>query len=159
MSTRKSADAWFAAYGASHQHRTNELIHWFCVPVIFVSVMGFVWSLPVPEAWLEEVPWFNWVLVAMALVMVFYVRLSPALSAGLLFFMSIGYMVVVLLALYARWPVWTISVAAFALAWIGQFIGHRIEGKRPSFFQDLVFLLIGPAWLLSMAYRKIGQKY
>lgn len=159
MSTRKSADAWFAEYGESHQHRTNELIHWFCVPVIFVSVMGFVWSLPVPEAWLEEVPWFNWVLVAMALVMVFYVRLSPALSAGMLFFMSLGYMVVVLLALYAPWPVWTLSAVAFVLAWIGQFIGHRIEGKKPSFFQDLVFLLIGPAWLLSMAYRKIGQKY
>jgi uncharacterized membrane protein YGL010W len=121
--------------------------------------MGFVWTIPVPEAWQEAVPWFNWVLVAMALVMVFYVRLSPALSAGMLFFMSLGYTAVVMLALFAPWPVWAICAVVFVLAWIGQFIGHRIEGKKPSFFQDIVFLLIGPAWLMSMVYRKIGQKY
>lgn len=159
MSARKSADAWFAAYGESHQHHTNELIHWICVPVIFVCVMGFVWSIPVPEAWQEAVPWFNWVLVAMVLVMVFYVRLSPALSAGMLFFMSLGYTAIVMLALFASWPVWQISLVAFGLAWVGQFIGHRIEGKKPSFFQDIIFLLIGPAWLMSKVYRKIGQKY
>ena len=41
----------------------------------------------------------------------------------------------------------------FVLAWIGQFIGHLIEGKRPSFFKDLQFLLIGPAWLMAFVYR------
>ena len=33
------------------------------------------------------------------------------------------------------------------IAWIGQFIGHKIEGAKPSFFEDLQFLLIGPAWV------------
>jgi uncharacterized membrane protein YGL010W len=159
MSARKSADAWFAEYGASHQHHTNELIHWICVPAIFVSVMGFVWTIPVPDAWQETVPWFNWVLVAMALVLAFYVRLSPALSAGMLFFMSVGYTAIVALELFAPWPVWQICAGVFVLAWIGQFIGHRIEGRKPSFFQDIVFLLIGPAWLMGFVYRKIGQKY
>jgi len=45
------------------------------------------------------------------------------------------------------------------LAWIGQFIGHRIEGKKPSFLQDLQFLLIGPAWLLHFIYKKWGIRY
>jgi uncharacterized membrane protein YGL010W len=98
-------------------------------------------------------------MVAMVLVMIFYVRLSPALSAGMLFLMSLGYTVVVMLSLYAPWPVWKISAVAFVLAWIGQFVGHRIEGKKPSFLQDIAFLLIGPAWLMSLFYRKIGQKY
>ena len=56
-------------------------------------------------------------------------------------------------------PLWIFSVIIFVIAWIGQFIGHRIEGKKPSFIEDLQFLLIGPAWLLSFIYKKIGIKY
>jgi len=156
---RKSADAWFAEYGESHQHHTNELIHWICVPVIFASVLGFIWLIPVPEALRDSAPWFNWTLVAIVLASVFYAWLSPALSAGLLFFMSLCYAGLVLIELFAPWPVWIICGSAFVVAWIGQFIGHRIEGKKPSFFKDVTFLLIGPAWLLSFIYWKIGQKY
>jgi uncharacterized membrane protein YGL010W len=159
MSEKKSADQWFAEYGESHQDDTNELIHWICVPLIFFSVLGFVWTIPVPAAWEEAAPWFNWPLVAIVLVYAFYLRLSPALSAGLLLFMSICYGGIVALDLFAPAPVWKICVAVFVLAWIGQFIGHKIEGKKPSFFKDIVFLLIGPAWLMSMVYRKLGQKY
>jgi uncharacterized membrane protein YGL010W len=159
MAARKSADDWFAEYGESHQDDTNELIHWICVPLIFFCVLGFVWTIPVPAAWEDAVPWFNWTLVGIALAMAFYVRLSPALSAGLLFFMSLCYGGLVALELDAPWPVGKICAVVFVLAWIGQFIGHKIEGKKPSFFKDVVFLLIGPAWLMSMVYKKIGQKY
>jgi uncharacterized membrane protein YGL010W len=55
--------------------------------------------------------------------------------------------------------VWKICLVLFVLAWIGQFVGHKIEGKKPSFFQDVVFLLIGPAWLLHFIYKKAGQRY
>ncbi len=159
MSAKKSADAWFAEYGESHQNHANELIHWICVPVIFACVLGFIWSIPVPETWADAAPWFNWTLVAIGLATFFYVWLSPALSAGMLFFMALCYSVLVLLDLSAPWPVWQISAVAFVLAWIGQFIGHKIEGKKPSFLKDVIFLLIGPAWLLSFIYKKIGQRY
>ena len=159
MAAKKTADQWFADYGESHQHRANEVIHWICVPVIFACVMGFISVIPVPEAWQEAVPWFNWPLVAMAVVMPFYVRLSPALSAGMFFFMSLCYSGIVLLEAFAPWPVGKICVIAFMLAWGGQFVGHVIEGRRPSFFKDLVFLLVGPAWLMSKVYRKIGHPH
>jgi uncharacterized membrane protein YGL010W len=55
--------------------------------------------------------------------------------------------------------VWKVSIVVFVIAWIGQFIGHSIEGKRPSFFKDLQFLLIGPLWLLSFVYRRLGIRY
>jgi uncharacterized membrane protein YGL010W len=42
---------------------------------------------------------------------------------------------------------------------VGQFIGHKIEGKKPSFFKDILFLLIGPLWLLSFIYKKVGISY
>ena len=159
MSARKTADQWFAEYGESHQHHTNELIHWICVPVIFFCVLGFIWEIPVPEAWEQAVPWFNWTLVAMAIAEAFYVRLSPALSAGLLFFMALCYGGVVSIALWGPRPVWQICSVLFVLAWTGQFVGHIIEGRKPSFLKDLAFLLVGPAWLMSMVYKKLGQKY
>ncbi len=44
-------------------------------------------------------------------------------------------------------PLLTTSLAIFVIAWIGQFYGHKVEGKKPSFLKDLQFLLIGPAWV------------
>jgi uncharacterized membrane protein YGL010W len=159
MAEKKTADQWFAEYGESHQDDTNELIHWICVPLISFSVLGFAWTIPVPAAWDDALPWFNWTLVAIAIALIFYVRLSPPLSAGLFLFMAVCYAGIVTLDVSAPWPVWKICAVVFVAAWIGQFIGHKIEGKKPSFFKDLVFLLIGPAWLMSMVYRKLGQKY
>lgn len=159
MAEKKSADQWFAEYGESHQDHTNELIHWICVPVIFCSVLGFVWAIPVPGALLDLALWFNWAQVAIALLLGFYVRLSLRLSAGLFFFMTLCYVVLLALELFSPWPMWQVALVAFAVAWIGQFIGHKIEGKKPSFFKDVVFLLIGPAWLMSMIYKKLGQPY
>ena len=106
MAEKKTADQWFAEYGDSHQDHTNELIHWICVPVIFFCLLAFVWTIPVPESWEASVPWFNWILVAMALAQVFYVRLSPRLSAGLLLFMVVCYGGVTALESISPRPVW-----------------------------------------------------
>ncbi len=159
MSTRKTADQWFAEYGESHQDHANEIIHWICVPIIFFCVLGFVWSLPVPLAWQYSIPWFNWALPAMFLAFLFYLRLSPALSCGMLAFMGLCYGGLALLTLAIPVATWKICLGLFVMAWIGQFIGHKIEGKKPSFLKDVVFLLIGPAWLMSFIYQKAGQKY
>ena len=159
MAAKKTADQWFAEYGESHQDHTNELIHWICVPVIFFCVLGFVWEIPVPENWATGAPWFNWALVAMVIAQAFYLRLSPMLSAGLFFFMAVCFGGLAAVELFAPRPVWQICSVLFVLAWMGQFIGHLIEGRKPSFFKDVVFLLIGPAWLMSMVYRKFGLRY
>jgi uncharacterized membrane protein YGL010W len=53
----------------------------------------------------------------------------------------------------------TTAIVVFVLAWIGQFIGHMVEGRKPSFFEDLGFLLVGPAWLLSFVYQRAGIRY
>lgn len=158
-SPKKTADQWFAEYGDSHQDFTNELIHWICVPVIFFSVVGLVWSIPVPGFINAALPGFRWSLPVIVAVMVFYVRLSSTLALGLLFFILGCYGIIHELALNAPRPVWQICLGLFVLAWIGQFIGHKIEGKKPSFLHDLVFLLIGPAWLLHFIYKKIGLRY
>ena len=77
----------------------------------------------------------------------------------MLVFMTVCQTIHLRLEMMAPWPVWQICLVVFIAAWIGQFIGHKIEGKKPSFLKDIVFLLIGPAWLLSKIYRKVGLKY
>lgn len=156
---KKTADQWFVEYAKCHQHRANRVLHAVCGPVILCSLLGFIWGVPVPEAWQELAPWFNWALVGIAAILVFYVRLSPALSAGLLFFLAMGYTVIVLTDLFVPWSVGAVSAGAFVLAWTGLVVGRILERGAPSFTRDLWFLYLGPAWLVSRVYRRLGQAY
>jgi uncharacterized membrane protein YGL010W len=158
-SPRKSADQWFAAYGESHQDDTNELIHWVCVPVIFACVLGLIWSVPVPAVLASAAPWFNWTQPVALAVLFFYLRLSVPLAVGMFLFVGVCYALIEWHAAAAPWAVWKTCLALFVVAWIGQFIGHKIEGKKPSFLNDIVFLLIGPAWLMHFVFKKLGIRY
>ena len=155
----KTADQWFADYGKSHQNETNELIHWICVPTIFWCVLGLIWSLPVPVALAAVAPWFNWTQPAACAVLLFYLRLSMPLAVGMFLFMSACYAIIEWLALVCPFPLWKSALILFCAAWVGQFIGHKIEGQKPSFFHDVVFLLIGPAWLMHFVYKRLGMRY
>ncbi len=156
---RKSADQWFAEYGESHQDHTNETIHWICVPIIFYSVLGLLWSISVPAVLATAAPWFTWELPLILAALIFYFRLSVPLAFGLLCFIALCYILLELQAMLCPFPVWKSSLGLFVLAWIGQFIGHKIEGQKPSFLKDVVFLLIGPAWLMHFIYRKLRIEY
>jgi uncharacterized membrane protein YGL010W len=154
----RTVTQWLGEYGASHQNPTNKLLHWLCVPPIVLSVMGFLWSLPVPAVFAATSPWLNWATLVSAAALVYYLALSPALAAGvLLAFVALLALTQALAQL--PWPLWLTSLVIFVVAWTGQFIGHAIEGRRPSFFKDLQFLLIGPLWLLAAAYRRFGLGY
>jgi uncharacterized membrane protein YGL010W len=154
----RTVSDWLNEYGASHQNPTNELLHWICVPLIVLTVFGLLWSVPVPLLFSGISPWVNWATVAAFAALLYYLALSPALAAGLLIVFAVLLAITQWLATFP-WPLWLTSVTIFVVAWIGQFIGHAIEGKRPSFFKDLQFLLIGPLWLLAAAYRKVGLSY
>ncbi len=156
---KKSADQWFAEYGESHQDHTNETIHWICVPVIFFTVVGLLWSIPVPAMLAGPLPWFRWVHPGLIAAMIFYFRLSAPLAFGLLGFVAFCSALVELQAAFCPFPVWKSSLILFVLAWIGQFIGHKLEGQKPSFLKDVVFLLIGPAWLMHFIYKKLKIAY
>ena len=149
---------WLIAYGESHTNQTNEMIHWICVPLIALSVIGMLWSLPVPDAFLRISPIMNWGMLFMMAAVVYYFILSPSLAIGMILVISIFIAALVWMDGFSI-PLWQICLAIFVLAWIGQFIGHVIEGKRPSFFKDLQFLMIGPMWLLALIYRRLGIRY
>jgi uncharacterized membrane protein YGL010W len=157
----RKIDALFAEYGESHQNPTNKAIHWICVPAIFFSIVGLIASIPpgpVQAVFGEGNPYANWATVVLILVIAYYVTLSISITIGMTLF---GLLCIVLIRLIAAlgMQVWMVSVVIFVVAWIGQFYGHKIEGKKPSFFKDLQFLLIGPAWLMHFIYRQLGIPY
>ncbi len=153
-----SVDAWLEEYGESHRSPVNKAIHWVCVPLIAMSVVGLMWALPVPGAFERISPALNWGVLFLMASIVYYFVLSPRLALGMI-------PVTAAFALCLLWldgletPLWMLCTAIFLLAWTGQFIGHAVEGERPSFFKDLQFLMIGPLWLLSFVYRRLGIRF
>ncbi len=157
MSTPRSIHSWLDEYGESHTNATNEIIHWICVPVIFFCVIGLLFSIPSPG-----LPLIGDHLLAKAAIMltlVFYAMRSRLLFVGMGIWCGLCYWLAAGLQQSAPWPLWVICLVSFTLAWVGQFIGHKIEGKKPSFLKDLQFLLIGPAWLMAKIYRRLGIDY
>jgi uncharacterized membrane protein YGL010W len=152
----RTADQWLDEYGDSHRNATNKALHWVCVPVILWCVLGLFWITPVPRGVSAAVPGANWAAVVVMVAVIYYAFLSVSLALGVLPFLLLMLWSIDGLSRGVGAPLWIIFVAAFLVAWIGQFIGHAIEGKRPSFFKDIQFLLIGPLWLAADFYRRFG---
>jgi len=155
--TRK-IDALLAEYGESHQNPTNKAVHWVCVPVIVWTVLALIWSLPVP-ALFSGVPYLNWMTLLLALTLIYYVVVSWQLALGFLAYAAVCLALVIWYEARFTLPLWQFALIVFVIAWIGQFWGHKVEGKKPSFFKDVQFLLIGPAWLLHFLYKRAGIPY
>jgi len=140
-STPRAIDVLLARYGESHRNPVNELIHIVCIPAIVFSLLGILWALHPAVA-----------LLVVAAALAHYVTLSRTFALGM------GVMAGAMLLVLAMLPDGTVlptSIGVFVAAWLGQFVGHHIEGKKPSFFDDLRFLLIGPLFVLSILYRRI----
>ena len=134
----KTTDEWFSEYNESHQNSTNKLIHWVCVPTILFSIIGILAH-------------FSVLLTTLLLVlsMVFYARLDIALAIAMAVLISVMAWLILILPFGKGF-----YIALFVVAWIGQFYGHKVEGKKPSFFKDLQFLLVGPAWCMDAYLSK-----
>jgi len=154
---RRNVNEWFGSYSQDHKHPTNRLIHWICVPLILWAVLAALWVIPVPA--LLGRPGF-WAGVAMIFATAFYFRLSRPLGiAMLLVFVVLGLITEGLFRSLGPQSLLWLAIGVFVLAWIGQFIGHVVEGARPSFFTDLAYLLIGPAWLTGKLMRRLNIAY
>ncbi|MEN0058111.1 MAG: Mpo1-like protein [Bdellovibrio sp.] len=136
----RTLENWLDEYSQSHQNKVNQAIHRVCVPLIFFSLLGMLWTVSLGT--------LNLALLVAVVLFPFYIRLG----AKAVLIVS-PQLIVSFLILY-WWQhhqessqIFFSCLGIFAGAWIGQFIGHKIEGKKPSFFKDLQFLLIGPLWV------------
>ena len=153
----RSVNDWFGSYSRDHQNPTNRAIHWVCVPVILWCVIALLWLIPVPAGYVKQ---GAWAVLAMFAAYLFYRRLSRKLGMAMaLAFIVLALITAGLYDLLGFSGLLWLAVVLFVLAWIGQFVGHGIEGQRPSFFTDLAYLLIGPAWLMGKVMRRFGIKY
>lgn len=144
----KTADQWLNDYARTHQNPLNKRIHKVCVPAIFWSVFILLRAIKWPAA-MNSV-WLNWADLVLLAVLIFY------LTLGLRYFMFM--LIVGAVCLWSAiemermgWNTVWIGASVFVVAWIGQFYGHKVEGRKPAFLQDVLFLLIGPLWVLNAA--------
>jgi uncharacterized membrane protein YGL010W len=159
--TMRKIDLLLAEYGESHQNSTNKTIHWICVPLIFFSIIGLIASIPAYPIQLllsDSSPYANWATVVFILAIAYYLSLSVPLAIGMALFGIFCLMLVRVISMI-NLPLWLVSLIIFTVGWIGQFYGHKIEGKKPSFLKDIQFLLIGPAWLMHFLYKCLGIPY
>ena len=154
---------WFDEYAESHQNPFNKMMHWICIPLIFFSVIGLLASIP--AGFMQNlVPakfafFANFGTIVIILGLLFYLRISFSMFLGMTVVSLATLLGNYYLAVWNIAPLWQISLGIFVVAWIGQFYGHKVEGAKPSFFKDVQFLMIGPAWLLGFIYQKLGLKY
>lgn len=149
----KTIHQWLEEYGVSHQNSTNKIIHWICVPSIFFSVIALLYSVSLHTI-LFNVPLTVAHIVLFA-VLIYYSLLSIPLGIGMMAFSLICLTLCNVLSMLG-FKLWLVALIVFSFGWIGQFIGHKIEGKKPSFLKDLQFLLIGPAWLMHSIFKKLN---
>ena len=145
---------WLNEYGESHKNETNKLIHWICVPAIVFSILGLLYSIKLP--FYVGVYQLNVGVIIRVVVLLYYFSLSASLSVGMFLYLAVCMVIAYLVERSGIIPLWLFSIIVFVAAWIGQFYGHKIEGKKPSFLKDIQFLMIGPAWLMSFIYKRLG---
>ena len=140
----RAVDILLAHYGESHQNPRNELIHFFAIPLIILSLCGLLFALH---------PWLAYAFIGAS--MVYYARLN-----WVFFGIMCGFSALTIGALHAMGSrVMVLSIVIFVGAWIAQFIGHKIEGKKPSFFEDIQYLWVGPLFVLSKLMGRLGIRW
>lgn len=150
----KTIQQWLQEYGESHKNETNKTIHWICVPAIFFSLIGLLYGIKLPFV-IGNIR-LNAAEIVLVLVIIYYASLSKTLWFGMLLFGLLCLFICHLVESSGIIALWLFSIIVFTAAWAGQFYGHKVEGKKPSFLMDLQFLMIGPAWLMSFIYKKMG---
>ena len=151
----RTIQQWLGEYGESHQNETNKTIHWICVPTIFFTIVGLFYCIKLPIQLTTGLP-LNLAMLLVIVISIYYMMLSKTIWIGMLLFGVFCLWLSYLAETYLPIPLWLTSIILFIAAWIGQFYGHKVEGKKPSFLKDLQFLLIGPMWLMSFIYKKMG---
>jgi uncharacterized membrane protein YGL010W len=140
----RKVDQLLAHYEESHRNPLNERIHFVAIPLIMLSLLGLLFALH---------PWAAYAFAAAS--MVYYVRLSAVFLAAMAVLSLIGLALVHAMGEH----VLIISIVIFVGAWIAQFVGHKAEGKKPSFFEDLQYLWVGPIFVLSKLFLKLGIRW
>ncbi|MDJ0938359.1 MAG: DUF962 domain-containing protein [Woeseiaceae bacterium] len=153
--------SWLERYENNHQDLTWPLIYWAAVPMVVVGAVGVLWNLPVPEEFYAISPLLNWGSAFLMASAVYYFIISLPLAIGLLpFVLGIAFIQQWLQA--SGFSPMRVAIGFTIAGIIGLWLGHRnrsgIDALR-HLVEDLQTIMIGPAWLLSVIYRRLRIPY
>jgi uncharacterized membrane protein YGL010W len=143
--TPRRVDQLLAHYGESHRDPRNGAIHCAAIPLIMLSLVGLIYSIH---------PWAAYAFLAASLV--YYARIGSWVFLATMAVISVA---AVVLVQSLGSALLSVSVAVFVLAWVAQFVGHKLEGKKPSFLEDLQYLWVGPLFVLAKLFSKLGVRW
>ena len=122
----------FTEYASYHSDRRNRTCHVIGIPLIVLGILGLMSMVRLGPV--------NLAIVAAAATLIYYAAIDVRGAV-------ISLVVFVVLYLVAVRLTWELNLAAFILGWVFQLIGHRFEGTKPKFLENLIYLLIGPLYI------------
>ena len=148
-------DSWLQRYEETHSDVTYPVIYWVAVPVVVLSTVGLLWSLPIPDEFYAISPLLNWGTAFLMATTVYYFIISVSLAIGMLPFV-VGLASIQMWLAQSNYSTLRVSLGLLAAGIIGLWLGHRDQHSLRPVIQDLQMMMIGPAWILSVLYRRIG---
>ncbi|MEO8102898.1 MAG: Mpo1-like protein [Betaproteobacteria bacterium] len=148
----RSLEQQITQYAAYHRDRRNIATHFVGVPIIVFSVV------------LALVPWaiggVNVALIALAVASIYYLVLDRGLGSAMLLFLFVCYLIAIYInARTGQTPlVMGLAILLFVVGWVIQFLGHRYEGMKPAFTDDIMGLVIGPLFIMTEVFFMLGLK-
>ena len=146
-------DSWLQRYEDTHQDLRNPVVYWAAVPMVVVGTVGILWDLPVPPEFTGISPLLNWGSAFLMATTIYYFIISLALAIGMLPF-------VLGIASLHEWlatsavPHAGLSIALLVAGTVGLVLGRLGKGCLKGVIEDFQLMMIGPAWLLSVIYRR-----
>lgn len=151
-------DGWLERYEQNHSDLTNPVVYWAAVPMVVVGTVGLLWSLPIPAEFYEISPLLNWGSAFLIAATIYYFIISLSIAIGMLPFM-LGLASLQLWLSASDYPALGVSVGLLVAGTVGLWLGRRGSGGLVAVLEDLQLMMIGPAWLLSVMYRRFGIPY
>ena len=149
------SDGWLERYARNHDNLTYPLIYWAAVPMVVLGTVGLLWLLPTPDEFHAISPLLNWGSTFLMATTVYYFIISLPLAIGLLPFM-LGVAACQMWLGQSEFSPLRVSAGLLVAGTIGLWLGHRNKRGLAPVLRDLQMMMIGPAWLLSVLYRRIG---
>lgn len=146
---------WLDRYEQSHSDLAYPLVYWAAVPMVVLGTVGLLWLLPVPQEFFDISPLLNWGSAFLMAATVYYFIISVSLAIGMLPFVT-GVAACQLWLADSEYSHVRVATSLLVAGVIGLWLGHLKRGGLRAVLRDLQLMMIGPAWLLSVLYRRAG---
>ena len=149
--TMRNLEQQITQYAAYHRDRRNIATHFVGVPMIVFSVILALANILIGPVHL------GWIGVLTAAI--YYLVLDRPLGFAMAFYLFMNAVLASLIAAYTSTVAGLgLAAACFIIGWAIQFVGHKYEGMKPAFTDDLIGLVIGPLFVMTELFFMLGAK-